>query len=85
MGGKFTYDDIMQAGKTFVGKDTKLVKHADGTIKEMISKNGLRRFRTPKYKPRVKVKQANFETKASTNVHWNKSELKTNVHVNSNE
>jgi RHS repeat-associated protein len=68
--GVHTSDDVMKAGEKVVGKNAEIIYHPDGKIKAMESKDGLRRFRAPQYKPLQGYKQANFEMRTSKDVTW---------------
>ncbi|MCB9294577.1 MAG: RHS repeat protein [Lewinellaceae bacterium] len=69
--GSHSYDDIMEAGRKFVGPNARIETFPDGKIKAMYSSDGLKRFRPPQYKPLQGYRQANFEMRTNTNVSWN--------------
>jgi RHS repeat-associated protein len=57
--GNATGDDALELGKAWVGDNHKISKNG----KVWISEDGLRQFRLPSYKPKLNLKQANFEWK----------------------
>ncbi|WP_143310256.1 RHS repeat-associated core domain-containing protein [Chitinophaga vietnamensis] len=70
LSGIHSYDDVMEAGRKFVGRNPTIEYHPDGKIKAMTSSDKLKRFRAPQYKPIQGYKQANFEMRTSEDVTW---------------
>ena len=62
-------------GKAWVGPEYKVA--SDG--KTLISKDGLRQYRPPSYKPKLRKVQANFEIRQTPNGEW-----KGNAHLDVN-
>ncbi len=80
--GKSTFDDAIAAGREFVGENPTEVLAKDGTLKELISESGLKRFRAPRFKEEQGKVQANFETRPNTNVKFGRPEKgTTNAHL----
>ncbi len=63
--GKVTYEEAMQIGKAWVGKEFSINKKGI-----YMSKNGLRQFRPPSYKPKLKLYQANLEWRLKNLKQW---------------
>jgi filamentous hemagglutinin len=53
-------------GEAYVGPDYEI--SSDGTA--WVSKDGLRQFRPPSYKPSLGKTQANFESRPTRGVRW---------------
>ncbi len=70
--GSASYSDAMAAGKQWVGSGYRVA--SDG--KTLISSDGLRQFRPPSYKPKLKKTQANFESRTTGKGAW-----QTNGHL----
>jgi len=68
--GIYSVEDILVAGKKFVGKNPTFDYYPDGKIKWVESNNGLRRFRPPSFKEGQGKFQANFEIRRSTDTQW---------------
>ncbi|GAB5417015.1 MAG: hypothetical protein Crog4KO_18820 [Crocinitomicaceae bacterium] len=64
--GKSSYGDALALGKAWVGDGAKFSN--DGTI--LISADGLRQFRLPKYKSKIGRIQANFEWRNFSSGKW---------------
>ncbi|MFT3908007.1 MAG: hypothetical protein QM737_01165 [Ferruginibacter sp.] len=80
--GSATYDEAMLAGKKFVGENPTQVLAKDGSVKELVSKDGLKRFRSPRFKKGQGKTQANFETRPNTDVKFGDHEAgTTNAHL----
>lgn len=59
--GSASTADAMRLGRSWVGEGSRIA--SDG--KTLVSKDGLRVFRPPSFKPKLGKTQANFEQKAS--------------------
>jgi hypothetical protein len=70
--GSATADEAGAAGKTWVGKGSRTA--SDG--KTLVSRDGLRQYRPPSYKPQLGKTQANFESRANPSGKW-----ETNGHL----
>jgi RHS repeat-associated protein len=80
--GTATFDDAMSAGEKFVGENATKIFNKDGSLKELISESGLRRFRAPRFKEGQNRTQANFESRPSTDVKFRTpSDGTTNAHL----
>ena len=64
--GKGTASEALELGKAWVGKGYTTA----GNGKILISKNGLRQFRVPSYKPKLGIHQANFEWRNMPHGQW---------------
>lgn len=64
--GQGTASEAMELGKAWVGKGYTVA--SDG--KTLVSSNGLRQFRPPSYKPRLGIRQANFEWRNNPSGAW---------------
>jgi hypothetical protein len=64
--GSATKETVDRAGRDFVGEDAR--ESSDGIA--LISKNGLRRYRFPKYKAYQDKVQANFERRSDPEGKW---------------
>jgi hypothetical protein len=64
--GTATHDEAMMAGRNWVGDGYRVA--SDG--KTLISKDGLRQFRPPSFKPRLNMSQANFESREVSKGQW---------------
>ena len=71
--GSGSHSESIGAGIVWVGPGYRVA--SDG--KTLISANGLRQFRPPSAKPRLKISQANFESRATAKGSW-----KSNGHLN---
>jgi hypothetical protein len=65
--GSLTHSEAMVAGRKFVG-DGYRVSSRDANI--WISKDGLRQFRAPTYKPKLQINQANFQSRSANKGNW---------------
>ena len=78
-------EDIMEAGKAFVGKNAKEIRTAKGKLEGFESSDGLRRFRPPTNKSfGGGTIQANFEQRINTEVKWGDKATesqRSNMHV----
>jgi RHS repeat-associated protein len=78
-------EDIMEAGKAFVGKNAKEIRTAKGKLEAFESTDGLRRFRPPTNKSfGGGTIQANFEQRVNTDIKWEGQATETqrsNMHV----
>jgi hypothetical protein len=61
--GKATYNEAMEIGKAWVGEGYSLTKKG-----YYLSKDGLRLFRPPSFKPKLGIMQANFQYKVNNQV-----------------
>ena len=73
--GKATYAEAMEAGKKWVGKGFRTSQREGSSI--LISADGKRQFRIPKYKEKLNKYQANFESRNSNSGQWS-----NNGHLN---
>src|SRR6185437_1405739 len=64
--GAATAEDANAAGKAWVGDGARTA--SDG--KTLISKDGLRQYRPPSYKPKLGKTQANFESRTQPSGSW---------------
>jgi filamentous hemagglutinin len=70
--GSATAEDANALGKAWVGDDATL--SSDG--RALISKNGLRQYRFPSYKPKLGKTQANLEQRGPGSTQWT-----SNAHI----
>jgi RHS repeat-associated protein len=83
LSGVHALEDVVEAGRAFVGKNAKKIFTQGGRFEGWESADGLKRFRPSAYKQRQGSFQANFEQRTSIDVDWNKAEgAKSNMHVN---
>jgi hypothetical protein len=64
--GSASYSQAMTAGRAWVGNGYRIA--SDG--KTLISADGLRQFRPPSYKPKLGIRQANFEMRNAAKGRW---------------
>ena len=64
--GSATADESANAGQAWVGRGSRIA--SDG--KTMVSKDGLRQYRPPSYKPQLGKPQANFESRSKPSGKW---------------
>ncbi len=64
--GKGTASEALELGRAWVGKGYTTARNG----KILISKNGLRQFRMPSYKPKLGIQQANFEWRNVARGRW---------------
>ncbi|MBS1636578.1 MAG: hypothetical protein JST26_11735 [Bacteroidetes bacterium] len=80
--GQYSADELLEAGKKFVGENYTTVYRQDGSIEELVSENKLKRFRPGAFKKNVGKVQANFETRPDDKTKWgNSNKGTTNAHA----